>query len=624
VVFNIGLPFTVTLGAYPSSLTVGDASMLLATVKDKYDNDVEDGTIVTFTTSLGEVGSTEVTKTIASGIATATLTSEESGTAVVTATADSEYGTTNVTFNPDLPFSMTVEADPTSIPIGGFTSTITARVEDEYGNPVADGTEVTFASDLGDLDSVGAAKATFNPNDLVAALRPDEAAEQVEMLSVVETTVNGVATATLVSELTIGTANVSVFAGSATGATQVTFTAGAPHYISVEASPTTIEVGGNTSTIEATVTDIGGYPVADGTPVEISTDFGSLGSTDVTKYTVNGVATATLTSGLTPGTATVTATVDSKSDTVLVNIVPGPPSTIAMTANPTYIPIGGATSDITAHAKDQYGNDVANGTEVCFYPALGSVSPSCDTTINGVAETTLTSGIIKGTATVYGQAGSAMGHVDVIFTVGPPFYIHVEATPTSINLNGHTSDVQATVKDKGGNLVADGTEVIFETSLGSLGSTTVIKTTTGGVAEAVLTSGTVAGTAVITATADTKYDTTEVILRPDPPHTVSLTADPEAICAGGTSQSTIRATVTDQYGNNVANGISVDFYTTNGSIWPASDTTTNGVAETTLTSAEDFGSATVTAICQGKSGDTTVIFYICRGRVYLPVVLKAY
>ena len=102
--------------------------------------------------------------------------------------------------------------------------------------------------------------------------------------------------------------------------------------------------------------------------------------------------------------------------------------------------------------------------------------------------------------------------MDVIFTIGPPYYINVTANPTSIGLNGQTSDIQATVKDVGFNNVADGTVVTFTTSLGSLGSDTITRTTTSGVATAVLTSGTTAGTAVITATADSKYDVTTVII----------------------------------------------------------------------------------------------------------------
>jgi adhesin/invasin len=623
VEFQPGPPDEVTLVANPTSLTVGEISALMATVKDQYDNDVADGTMVNLETNLGSLGSTTIDKPTVNGIVTATLTSQESGIATVTATADSKYDTASVTFNPDPPYTVTVEADPTSIPIGGFTSTITAIVEDQYGNPVADGTEVTFVANLGHLGSSDVAQVTLNGWVVITPL--DEFNAQAEMLAqVVKTTVNGVAIATLTSGQTIGIVNISVFAGLAMGTTQVTFTVGAPHYVSVEASPDTIEVGGNTSTITAMVTDIGGNPVANGTPVEFTTDFGSLGSTTVTKYTTNGVATAILTSGLVPGIATVRATVDSKSDSVLVNIVPGPPSTIDMTANPPSIPIGGATSSIMATVSDRFGNNVADGTTVDFYCTLGSISPTSDTTLDGVAETTLTSGYDTGATRITAISGAATGWLDVVFTIGPPFYINVVANPTSIGLDGQTSNIQATVKDIGGNNVADGTEVTFVTSLGIFASDTIVKTTTSGVAEAVLTSETIAGTAVITATADSKYDTTEVVFNPDPPHAVTVTADPMAIPANGTSTSAVRATVTDQYDNMVADGVHCYFSTTLGSVSPASDTTLDGVAETTLTSSETSGLANVTATCAGIEDTTHVNFFEYSFRLYLPMIVKGY
>ena len=55
--------------------------------------------------------------------------------------------------NPGWPHSVTVTADPTSIPADGTsTSTIKAAVRDINNNPVADGTAVVFATDLGTLN----------------------------------------------------------------------------------------------------------------------------------------------------------------------------------------------------------------------------------------------------------------------------------------------------------------------------------------------------------------------------------------------------------------------------------------------------------------------------------------
>jgi len=421
VAFEAGPPYTVTLEANPTSILVGGfTSALTVTAVDQFSNNVADGTSVLFETSLGSLGSVTVTKLTVSGVATATLTSgDAAGVAVIAATAGSEVATTVVTFTPDVPYTITLVADPTSIPIGGFTSDVAATVRDQYDNLVANGTAVTLTTDLGSIGSN----------------------------SVVKTTVNGVANATLTSELIIGTANVTATSGSAVGQTQVIFTVGAPETVTVESWPPTIEVGGDTATITATATDIGGYLVADDTPVVFTTDFASIGSDTVTKYTTDGVAVATLTSGTTPGVAHVTATSNSKSDTATVKVASGPPFDVQVTADPTDIPIGGATSRITATVKDQYGNNVTNGTNVDFFTTLGSVLPSSSSTDDGTAVTTLTSGIIMGTATVTAISDSEEGSVEVNFTRGSPFYINVVANPTNIALNGHTSNIQATVKD---------------------------------------------------------------------------------------------------------------------------------------------------------------------------------
>ena len=82
--------------------------------------------------------------------------------------------------------------------------------------------------------------------------------------------------------------------------------------------------GLSTATISATVTYGNGNPVPDGTEVIFTTDHGSFASLLVTKSTVNGVATATLTSELSNEivVATITARVCAVQDAVAVFFVP--------------------------------------------------------------------------------------------------------------------------------------------------------------------------------------------------------------------------------------------------------------------------------------------------------------
>ena len=85
---------------------------------------------------------------------------------------------------------------------------------------------------------------------------------------------------------------------------------------------------------------------------------------DVTP-TVNGVATATLTSGTFAETATVIAYVDGFSASVSVIIDPGPAARINVFADPASVEVG-RTSYISATVVDVYGNPVKDGTSVQF------------------------------------------------------------------------------------------------------------------------------------------------------------------------------------------------------------------------------------------------------------------
>jgi Leucine-rich repeat (LRR) protein len=101
VVWDAVPPATIILTANPKGITANGSSTstITATVKDDQGNNVPDGTIVTFTTSAGSIGSTTTTKPTTNGIATATLTSSRTdGVATVTATSGDTTAATVVFF----------------------------------------------------------------------------------------------------------------------------------------------------------------------------------------------------------------------------------------------------------------------------------------------------------------------------------------------------------------------------------------------------------------------------------------------------------------------------------------------------------------------------------------------
>ncbi|MFQ6058458.1 MAG: Ig-like domain-containing protein, partial [Anaerolineae bacterium] len=235
-----------------------------------------------FTTTLGTI--TPTLGTTSQGVVTATLTSETRvGRATVTSQVDSLVEMTVVDFLAGPPFTLTVEAYPTSLPADGVsTATITATVRDEWGNLVADGTSVAFTTTLG----------TITP--------------------ALSTTSQGVATASLTAGAEVGTAEVTVTVDSRTGSTTVDFIPGPPFTLTVEAYPLSIPADGvSTSTITVTVRDQWDHPVADDTVVAFTTTLGAFptGQTYMTA-TINGIATATLTSATEEGTAIVSIVVE--------------------------------------------------------------------------------------------------------------------------------------------------------------------------------------------------------------------------------------------------------------------------------------------------------------------------
>lgn len=105
----------------------------------------------------------------------------------------------------------------------------------------------------------------------------------------------------------------------------------------------------------------------------------------------------------------------------IVSDDPPEPTTLHLSADPASILADGAsTSTITAVMEDQYANPIQDGTQVDFTTDLGSISPPSDTTLGGIATSTLTAAAIDGTATVTATANSLTATTTVTFTAPEP------------------------------------------------------------------------------------------------------------------------------------------------------------------------------------------------------------
>jgi len=554
-----------------------------ATVLNSDGDPVDDDTTVVFTTTAGALS--PASAQTYDGMATVYLRSSTTvGTATVTATAAGASSSVSVNFIPSNVASISLTANPGTLNAdGASTSTIRAEVRDSQGNSV--GEEVISFS-------ITSGTGTLSESTV--------------------TTVSGVAALTYTASNRVGFETITAWsANGISGSVTITLISAIVGSVTVSAGSSEITANGISQTlIMSTVKDVNGNNVADGTAVNFSTSAGTLSAAIST--TVNGIATATLTSSATVGTAIVTVTAGGVLGTTTVNFIPGAPNIINLTATPNNLSADGAsTSTIRAVVNDARGNAVANGEVISFRVTTGTglLSAPTATTTNGVATLTYTASNSVGFETITALAANGIsGSVTITLISAIVGSVTVSAGSSEITADGISQTlIMSTVKDINGNNVVDGTAVNFSTSAGNLSAAT--STTVNGIATATLTSSVTVGTAIVTVTAGGVLGTTTVNFIPGAPNIINLTATPNNLSADGASTSTIRAVVNDARGNAVANGEVISFRVTTGTglLSAPTATTTNGVATLTYTASNSVGFETITALsANGISGSVTI------------------
>jgi adhesin/invasin len=209
---------SVVVTVSPTSITADGKSKSMATaiVKDAAGNAVP-GDPVTFASSdPGETFDSKTATTNAQGVATATITSSTTaGAATITATSASLKlsGTTTLTQTAGPPANVVVTVSPSTIAADGTsTSTATATVTDANKNPVTGGM-VTFASS--------------DPGEMIDPKQP------------VTTNAQGLATATITSSTTPGTAMIKASAGSVAGFAFLTQASSTTSLLTLPSAPAT-------------------------------------------------------------------------------------------------------------------------------------------------------------------------------------------------------------------------------------------------------------------------------------------------------------------------------------------------------------------------------------------------
>lgn len=506
------------------------------------------------------LGAIESPKRTAGGIATTRYTAGSAGQSVqIVAQLKGFKAAIVLDIVSGAPASVTLRASETTIVANGTTTTtITATVSDSAGNPVIDGTPVVFSASQGTL-----------------------------MLSTVPTTA-GQASTTLRSTQSAGPVTVTAAVGDVTSQPLIiTFAPGSPSQVLVTATQTNLSAGTGRTRITAYVLDAYSNPVPDTTQVTFSVTPSGRGTfSAVSPTTTAGQASAIFTAGDIPGVVTITCQAVSPADqpplpvqgTVEVNIAATTPDEIQLLVSPATAPADGATTITVRATCLRSGLPVADGTPITFelIENLGGAATirSRDLVTKDGQALALVASSAAGTATI--RASSPDGTAppaQAVMTFTPlpanAIILSVGRNPIRIGEDNAgappepglaATTITATATDERGMRVADGTPILFSSTLGSV-SPSRAETQAGAVTVRLTSLAT--GRAVVTAASGAATASVDILVLAGPAAAVSLVADPKAVRADGNSLSTITCTVVDASGNLVDDGTIVAFTATN-------------------------------------------------------------
>jgi hypothetical protein len=330
---------------------------------------------------------------------------------------------------------------------------------------------------------------------------------------------------------------------------------------------------------------------------------------------------------------------------IVVPILPGQAFTLTLAATPAELTAGyGQLARLRAEATDRYGNLIADGTPLSFASSLGLVTPASTNTVGGVGEADFVGELVAGTSVITVTApGGAVGHVQVRIRPAPPSSMSLDITPGQIAVGNEAARLAATVWDAYGNLVEDGTPVVFSTDLGTLRlpagaeadanearesvgasprvmpADSLTAATTAGKAVAELVSGPTVGIAYVrAAVSENLVSTGFVTIAPGAPATIYLAVQPDRVPIFGRAR--LRAAVLDAYGNAVVDGTAVRFATNRGRLDQAEVLTQGGVSSTWITADATPGTISLVAISGGASAFSSLA--VDANRAFLPLILR--
>lgn len=247
--------------------------------------------------------------------------------------------------------------------------------------------------------------------------------------------------------------------------------------LSLSASPVAIPETGGESTIQAIVRIPSGETVPDGVIVNF---FTTLGSIDADARTVGGVATVKLRSAGSNGVATVSA-LSGAAAVATIDVTFGiPVDVITVSFQPSALPTGGGTADVTVRVLDDDGAGLAGRVVRLSASTPGVVqsagAPLTTDATGAVRDVVTTTAATTVTAAVDGTSRTGTATLTTAGTTAAA--IVLSANPTALPASGGSVAITAFVTDAFGSPVA-GETITFAAGIQTVSPTAAVTNASG-------------------------------------------------------------------------------------------------------------------------------------------------
>ncbi|MED0210232.1 Ig-like domain-containing protein, partial [Escherichia coli] len=564
--------------------SVADGStvnMLRVRVTDAFGNALAGQTVSVLAGNGATVAPTVTTQP--DGTVEISVTSQTAGISTVTATINNSTLSQNVTFIADVrtaKIADLVVIKDDSVADGAMANMLRARVTDAFGNTLAGQTVSVLAGN----------GATTAPT---VTTQPDGTVE------------------ISVTSQTAGISAVTATINNSTASQNVTFIADVRTAKIAELEvirDNAVADGSTANTLQVKVTDANGNTLA-GQTVSVMADNGATVASTVTTKP-DGTAAISVTSQ-TAGTSAVTASINNSSQSRNVTFIAD--VSTAQIADLVVIKDGseadGSTANtLRARVTDAFGNTLAGQTVSVLADNGATVASTVTTQPGGTVEISVTSQT-AGISTVTASINSSSQSRDVTFIADAST---VQIADLVVIKDGSVADgstantLQVKVTDAFGNALAGQTVSVLADNGATVAPTMTTKPD--GTAEISVTSQT-AGISAVTATINNSTASRDVTFIADvrTAKIADLVVIKDGSEADGSTANTLRARVTDAFGNTLG-GQTVSVMADNGATTaPTVITEPNGTAEISVTS-QTAGISAVTASINSSSQSQNVTF----------------